>query len=505
MLLTLQFSLKPSQSENALLSLCSKKLSAPCRYMKILKKSLDARDKGDIRWVYTVECSEREVRKEPRVFEKIKKPMPKVYVVGAGPAGLFASLRLLDRGIRPVLIERGKPVDERQKDVKSFCDTDRLNPDSNVQFGEGGAGAFSDGKLFTQTKSPLNREIKEIFVKFGAPEEIEFLGKPHIGSDRLIEVVKNMRKYILENGGEIRFSSLFTGAHFKDGKLVSVTINDEEYPADELVLAVGHSARDTYEALFQAGFVMEQKEFAAGVRIEHLQSKISRAQYGAGYAALPPADYKLVSHAGERAAFTFCMCPGGTVIPSASEEGGVVTNGMSNYSREGKNANSALVVQIKKEDFGSAHPLAGIAYQRKLERAAYLAAGKTMKAPVQLVGDFLSDKESYYFGEVRPTYALGTAFAPMQAILPPVVTNTLKAAITDMNFRLAGFSAFDAVLTGVESRTSSPVRILRGETLEAVNLRGVYPCGEGAGYAGGITSSAADGMRAAEAIAQKYM
>ncbi|MBO5045962.1 MAG: NAD(P)/FAD-dependent oxidoreductase [Clostridia bacterium] len=496
--------LKPHQKESALVSVCERKLRAPCKYMKILKKSLDARDKADIRWVYTVECSDCEQPKMQRTYQKITKPMPKVLVVGAGPAGLFCAVRLLKHGIRPIVVERGKRVEERVEDVRVFRETGVLNVKSNVQFGEGGAGTFSDGKLNTQTNSPLNREVLETFVSFGAPSEIEYLGKPHVGSDKLRSVVANMRNYILQEGGEIRFQTTFEDYKTKDGRICEVRLNGEWEGVDELVLAVGHSARDTFETLFLKGLPMEQKEFAVGVRVEHLQREIGKAQYGAGYAALPPADYKLVSHAGERAAFTFCMCPGGVVVPAASEEGGVVVNGMSDYARDGVNANSAFIVQVKKEDFSSESPLAGIEYQRKLERAAFSAGGRNYKAPVQLLGDFLSDRESYYFGEVKPTYACGTTFAPMRAILPKVICDSMAAAIPDVNRRLNGFSAYEAVLTGVESRTSSPLRILRDTTLQSIGVQGLWPCGEGCGYAGGITSAAADGLRVAQSLAEKY-
>ncbi len=494
--------LRPHEKETALIKVCEKRLRAPVKYFKILKKSLDARDKSNIRFVYSVECADEEVFVPEPVFPKITKPMPRVVVVGTGPAGLFCALRLLDYGIKPILIERGKPVEEREKDVARMCGEGLLDPESNVQFGEGGAGTFSDGKLNTQTNSPLNKEVIRLFLRYGAPAEIGFLGKPHIGSDKLKEVVVRMREHIIAMGGEVRFQSKLTDLQFRDGKLCAVKINNVREEADEVVLAIGHSARDTFEMLLGKGLKMEQKEFAVGVRIEHLQSSIGRAQYGAGYAALPPADYKLVSHAGERAAFTFCMCPGGVVVPSASEEGGVVVNGMSNFARDGRNANSALVVQVKREDFASEHPLAGVAYQRKIERAAYRATG-SYRAPVQLAGDFLCDRESYYFGEIKPTYAAGTEFVPMQAILPPPIVAGLKAALPDMGTRLVGFADYESVLTGVESRTSSPVRILRGDDMQSVE--GVYPCGEGCGYSGGITSSAVDGLRVAEALAKKYM
>ncbi len=503
-MMKLTLTLRPYEKQAALRKLCEKRLHAPVRYFRILKKSLDARDKSDIKWVYSVECSSRNEEIPKPVYTQIVAPMPKVYIAGAGPAGLFCALRLLFHGIRPIVVERGRPVERRAEDVAAFQRTGVLDPSSNVQFGEGGAGAFSDGKLNTQTNSPLNREILDLFVRFGAPEEVGYLGKPHVGSSNLRKVVANIRAYILEQGGEVRFGTALTDYEVKNGKLTAVFLNGVREEADALVLAVGHSARDTFEVLLGKGMRMEQKEFAAGVRIEHLQAAIGKAQYGAGYAALPPADYKLVSHAAERSVFSFCMCPGGVVIPSASEEGGVVTNGMSEFARDGVNANAALVVQVKREDFGSDHPLAGVAFQRKMERAAFAAAGGGYRAPVQLVGDFLVGKESYYFGEVRPTYARGTAFAPVEAYLPPALTESLRTGILDMNGKLEGFAAYDAVLTGVESRTSSPVRILRGDDLQAAGIAGVYPCGEGCGYAGGIMSAAADGIRVAYAIAQKY-
>lgn len=497
--------LKPHEKESALVKICERKLHAPCKHFKIIKKSLDARDKSDIRWVYTLECADEALPPALPVFEKITRPAPKAVVAGTGPAGLFCALRLLEHGITPILVERGKPVEERLADVNKLREEGVLDGNSNVQFGEGGAGTFSDGKLFTQTNNPLNREVLSTFVRFGAPPEIEYLGKPHIGSDNLRGVVAAMRRHIIERGGEVRFSTTLTDIELKGGRLSAVYLNGVREEADELVLAVGHSARDTFEMLLSRGLMLEQKEFAVGVRIEHLQEKIGRAQYGAGYAALPAADYKLVSHASERAVFTFCMCPGGVVIPSASEEGGVVVNGMSEYARAGRNANSALVVQVKRDDFGGEHPLAGVEFQRRLERLAFQAAGGGYRAPVQLAGDFLGHKESYYFGEVRPTYAPATAFAPLEAYLPAALCGALRAALPDMGARLSGFDAYEAVLTGVESRTSSPVRVLRGEDMQAAGLAGVYPCGEGCGYAGGITSAAADGLRVAEAIAKKYL
>ncbi len=502
------------QSENTLLSIAEKKLGRKVEYFAIKKKSLDARDKNNIKYIYTIEFSATLQPPQTLTFERLSKektPQDAVLVVGSGPAGLFCALRLLEHGITPILIERGAPVEEREKHINDFCAYHVLNENANVQFGEGGAGTFSDGKLNTQTHSPLNREVLQTFVKFGAPKEILYLSKPHIGSDNLKKVVKNMRAYILQQGGKVVFHTCLTDIKITDGKIHEVTLRTEDkdsayteiLPVSAVVLAVGHSARDTFEMLLRRGVSMHQKDFAVGARIEHLQSKIGFAQYGKAYTQLPAADYKLVSHASDRAAFTFCMCPGGFVMPAASECGGVVTNGMSNYARDGANANSALIAQVSAADFGKDGPMAGIEYQRRLERAAFTAGGGDYRAPVQLVGDFLQDKTSSTFGDVQPTYAAGTTFVDLRAVFPSPITQALKAAIVDMDRKLKGFASPDAILTAVETRTSSPVRIERDETLQSCSVKGLYPCGEGAGYAGGITSSAADGIRVATMLFHK--
>ena len=500
------------QSENELISIARKKLGKPPVYFAIKKKSLDARDKNNIRYIYTIEFSDQAQTFPPREFERLptnKQPDKKVLVVGSGPAGLFCAIRLLDYGITPLLIERGAPVEERERNIHEFFERRTLDTDSNVQFGEGGAGTFSDGKLNTQTHSPLNREVLELFVRFGAPKEILWLQKPHIGSDNLKNVVKNMRQYLIEHGGEVRFRARLIDLGFENEKVAFATVKtaqtEEKIPVSAVVLAVGHSARDTFEMLERRGVPMRQKDFAVGVRIEHLQENIGFAQYGKAYKKLPAADYKLVSHAAERAAFTFCKCPGGYVMPATSETECVVTNGMSNYARDGLNANSALIAQVSRADFADDSPLAGMRFQQKLERAAYLTGGGTYAAPIQLVGDFLQDRESSRFGEVSPTYAAGTTFADLRAVLPQPITSALKTAIVDMDRRLKGFANPDAILTATETRTSSPVRIERDETLQSVGMKGLYPCGEGAGYAGGITSSAADGLRVATAVFQNFL
>ena len=500
------------KSEKELLSIAEKRLGGKVGYFAIKKKSLDARDKNNIRYIYTIECSKNAYVEQKKEFERLSKgktPQKSVLVVGSGPAGLFCAIRLLDHGILPIVIERGGSVEERERKILRFQTEKILDTNTNVQFGEGGAGTFSDGKLNTQTHSLLNREVLEIFVRFGAPKEILFLSKPHIGSDKLKTVVKNMRDYIRAQGGQVLFHVKLEDISVKNGQVEEAVLSHfnadmvcpkvEKIPVSAVILAIGHSARDTFEMLLKRGVPMRQKEFAVGVRIEHLQSNIGFAQYGKMYKNLPAADYKLVSHASERAAFTFCMCPGGFVMPASSEESCVVTNGMSNYARDERNANSALIAQVTRSDFGSEHPLAGVQFQRKLERAAFLAGGSTYAAPVQLVGDFLKGKTSSRFGEVIPSYGAGTAFCDMREVLPTPIMETLQAAILDMDRRLKGFANPEAVLTAVETRTSSPLRIERDETMQSA-VKKIYPCGEGAGYAGGITSSAADGLRVAEAI-----
>ena len=502
--------LKPGESEERLFKIAAQKVPG-CKYVRILKKSLDARNKADIRWLYSVEAERSAPPKEEKKIPQVTRQPRRVVVVGSGPAGLFCALRLLRGGIRPVLVERGGTVEERVLSYEHFFKSKVLDEECNIQFGEGGAGTFSDGKLNTQTKDPRNRDVLETFARFGAPEEILWLNKPHMGSDILRKVVVSMRKYILEQGGQVLFHTRFEGVTVSGGELREVRLRNlqsgEEYalPASEVVLAVGHSSRDTFRRLRDAGFAMQAREFAVGVRIEHLQEKISYAQYSAAHTLLPPADYKLISHASDRNVFTFCMCPGGVVVPASSEAGGVVTNGMSNYARDEKNANSALLVQIRLSDFDSSDILGGVEFQRKIERAAYELGGRTYAAPVQRAEDFLKKRASVRMGEVVPSYAAGTVPEDLDKIFPSYVSDALRAAIMDMDRRLKGFAHPDAVLTGAETRFSSPVRILRGENGESVNFGGVYPCGEGCGYSGGITSSAADGIRTAELICEKYL
>ena len=427
-------------------------------------------------------------------------------IVGFGPAGMFAGLVLARAGLKPLIIERGSHIEDRQKDVLSFWSSRRLNPESNVQFGEGGAGTFSDGKLTTGIKDPLCRIVIDELAFHGAPEEIRWSAKPHIGTDRLAEVVRSIREEIISLGGKIIFNCKMTDIIVANGYIHGIKIKkdgrEEDFQTDTVLLCTGHSARDTVEALYNRGVRMMQKPFSVGARIEHPREFIDKAQYGdfAGHPALGAADYKLACHPEHgRGAYTFCMCPGGTVVNASSEEGGIVVNGMSEYGRDAENSNSALLVGIEPENFGSDHPLAGIELQRKIERAAFEAGGRDYTAPAQLVGDFLADRPSVRLGGVRPSCPTGVALGDIRKILPKKVTDTYAQALLKMDRMLCGFAMPEAVFTAPETRSSSPVRILRDEIYQS-NIRGLYPCGEGAGYAGGIVSAAVDGMRCAYAV-----
>ena len=504
----------------------SRKLHIPekqIKSVKLRKRSVDARKKNDITFLLTVDVkADGEQRILKAADKDVQAVTEKAYrvpivrseerpvVVGFGPGGMFAAFVLAKAGLRPIVLERGCPVEERAAHVEAFRKSGILMPESNVQFGEGGAGTFSDGKLHTGIKDPHIRFILETFVQCGAPEEILWEAKPHIGTDRLKGTVRHLRELIQRMGGEIRFGAKFTECIARDGQLQGLRYEQngetQELSCSHAILALGHSARDTFHGLHAQGLPMMQKPFAIGVRIEHLQKDIDRALYGkfAGHPKLGAADYKLAVHLKNgRSLYTFCMCPGGEVVAAASEENRLAVNGMSCFARDGRNANSALLVGITPADFGSEHPLAGVALQREIEEKAYLAGGGGYKAPVIRVEDYLAHRISDHFGKVMPTYIPGTAFASPDSYLPGYVCEALRLGIPEMAKRLHGFDAPDALLTGVESRSSSPVRILRGEDLCSTGLQGLYPCGEGAGYAGGITSAAADGIKCAEAILQQ--
>ena len=487
---------------------------------KILKKSLDARRKDAIRWLYTVAvlvADEQAVlsrtrcrtarRWEPEQYrisraESAQRPV----VVGFGPAGMFAALALAEAGLRPIVVERGCDVDRRAADVERFWSGGALDERSNVQFGEGGAGAFSDGKLNTGTHDARIAFVLEQFHRFGAPESVTYDARPHVGTDVLRRVVKAMREHILALGGEARFETRLTGLETAAGALCGAVLEGPEgaytLPCGALVLAPGHSARDTFAMLLESGVALERKAFSMGVRIEHSQRRLNETQYGALAQKLPPADYRLSVHFPDGAsAYTFCMCPGGYVVAAASESGGVCTNGMSYSGRGGENANSALLVTLRPEDFPGEGVLAGVELQRETERACFRLGGGDYSAPAQRAGDFLAHRASAGPGAVEPTYRPGVRWTELHAALPETITGVLERAIPALAKKLPGFDDPDAVLTAPETRSSSPVRILRaGDTLESVSLRGLYPCGEGAGYAGGITSAAVDGLRCAEKL-----
>lgn len=486
---------------------------------QIVKKAIDARRKSDVHLVYAVAAN---VRHEERflqypdvslVQEKTYTPpasrtlAKRPVVVGSGPAGLFCALMLSYAGARPIVLERGYDVDRRTEAVKTFWKTGKLDPECNVQFGEGGAGTFSDGKLTTGIKDIRCKKVLEEFYRFGADEDVLYDTKPHIGTDKLVTIIKNMRLEIERRGGEFRFGHQLTGLEIAQNKITGIQIKcpDGEYQIETnaVVAAIGHSARDTFQMLYDAGVRMEQKAFSVGARIEHKQKNINKTQYGDAAHLLPAADYKLAVHLENgRGVYTFCMCPGGVVVAAASEAGGVVTNGMSYHARDGENSNSALLVSVTPADFPDAHPLAGIRLQKEIEEKAWQTGGKNYFAPAQRVGDFLAGKASDRAGGVIPTYQPGVAWGDIGDVLPEFVTGAFRAAIPLLDKKLHGFADPDAVLTAPETRSSSPVRICRdAQTLES-NIWGLYPCGEGAGYAGGIMSAAVDGIRVFEAILQ---
>ena len=514
--------LRPGEAESKLADKAKRELGAEVHGFVVLKRSVDARKKDDIALVYTIAAKvahENQVLKKCR-SKKVSAYREKTYefptmhlrlpqrpvIIGTGPAGMFCGLMLARIGARPILLERGMDVETRIRDVEEFFVSGRLNPQSNVQFGEGGAGTFSDGKLNTGVNDPRMQFILEEFAAHGAPPEIRYEAAPHVGTDYLRRVVKKFRAELLELGAEVRFAHQVTGIRTDNSELTGLEVTGPEgtylLETKTAVLAVGHSARDTFEMLHAAGVPMEPKQFAMGVRIEHLQRDMTRSQYGAEIAGLPAASYKLSCHPDTgHSAFSFCVCPGGQVVAASSEPGRVCTNGMSDHARDQENINGGLLVSVKPEDFTSQHPLAGMYFQQELEEAAYHLGGENYFAPCQRVGDFLKKRPSIGPGKVIPSYRPGVTWTDLHQCLPEFMTDTLEAAIPALGKKLRGFDDPDAVLTAVESRSSSPVRIPRDESGQSI-ICGLYPCGEGAGYAGGIMSAAADGIRIAEKICQ---
>lgn len=476
---------------------------------RIIKKSIDARNKADIFYNYSVEleCKNENKIKNVQIVKKEepfkiivnRKSSKRPVIIGAGPAGLFSALTLAQNGIKPIIIEQGKTVDERKKDVEEFQKTGKLNTLSNVQFGEGGAGTFSDGKLTSGIHNPLCKNVLKEFYNFGAPEQILYINKPHIGTDNLINIIQNMRNEIIKLGGEFLFNEKVTDFEFENSKVTAV-ICGKRIETDTVILAIGHSARSTFEKLYEKGVKMEKKNFSIGVRIEHKQSMINKSQYGEiTKLKLPPAEYKMAYHGENRSCYTFCMCPGGTVIASSSEPETIVTNGMSVYARNGENANSAVLVNVTPNDFKGESPLEGMYFQKDLEQKAFKLGGSNYNAPIQRFEDFENNVKSTHIGEIKPTYKPGVTLSNLNEILPDFISKTLIEGIKYFDKSIKGFAHPDAILTGVETRSSSPVQITRNENKQS-NIKGLYPCGEGAGYAGGIMSAAVDGIKCAIAV-----
>lgn len=505
--------------------ICEKKLKINRNSLvsvRLAKKSVDARKKSDVHFLISLDIEAKGEEKllrtlknaslyEKPVYEvpRVKLPPYRPVIVGFGPAGMFAALVLSMAGAEPVVLERGGDVDSRCRAVEEFQSGGRLDTECNVQFGEGGAGTFSDGKLTTGIKDRRIGWIFERLVEFGAPEEILYLAKPHIGTDKLRGAVKALRERVISLGGEVRFNARFCGFEAENGCVSAVKYVqngvEQRLETKSLILAAGHSARDVFELLYNEDIALSQKNFSVGVRAEHLRKDIDKAMYGdfAGHRALKAADYKLAVHLPNgRTLYTFCMCPGGHVVAASSEEGRLAVNGMSCFARDAENSNSALLVNINTEDYGSDHPLAGMHFQRELEEKAFRAGGCDHKAPAAVLGDFLEGRVSEKTGRVKPSYRPGIKFAAPEEYLPDFVCESLKLGIKEMGRKIKGFDDKDTLLTGIESRSSSPVRINRGEDMQSLSLKGLYPCGEGAGYAGGIVSAAVDGMKCAEAVCE---
>ena len=511
-------------------TLAAKKLKLPPQVVLevvIVRKALDARRKNNISFVYSLEVkvavpegqvlaglkgdsnvAVAQAQKSETLIPGDNRLKHRPVVIGCGPAGMLAALTLAQHGYRPLVLERGRDVDERTRDVAKFWQTGQFDEKSNVQFGEGGAGTFSDGKLTTRVNDPLMRQVLDVFVQAGAPTEITYIHKPHIGTDKLRGMVKHIRQQIIDLGGEVEFEAQVTDIELANGQITGLFVNGNRYiPCDIALFAIGHSARDTYTMLHNRGIAMEAKPFAMGVRIEHPQALIDASQYGisAGHDNLPAADYSLVYHAKDtsRTAYSFCMCPGGLVVAAASEAGGVVTNGMSLYNRSSGISNSALVVNVTTEDFGS-DVLGGIEFQRKYEKLAFACGGSNYHAPLQTVGDFLADSAGSTAYHTKPSYRPGVVAADLRQCLPDFVVDTLVRALPDFDRKIKGFAHPQAIMTGVETGTSAPVRIIRNNDYVSVNTQGFYPIGEGAGYAGGIMSAALDGLNCAIGIIKQY-